>query len=90
MLLRIARTYKIDLATLAGDGGVDYTRRLQGALKDPLFADLDLPTLQTADVATNYPGITEAFLRVNAANREAQLALADRQLQALERPQLLR
>ena len=78
MLLRLARTYKMDVAELAGDGGAEYTTRLQAALRDPMFSDLDLPQLANADVATNYPGITEAFLRLYTAFREEQLALADR------------
>ena len=82
LLLRLARTYKIDIADFAGDGGVEFTARLQAALKDPLFADIDLPALQAADVATNYPGITEAFLRLHTAYREEQSALADRQAQS--------
>lgn len=78
MLLRIVRTYKVDVDALAGDGGTDLVARLQTVLKDPMFADLDLPALQDVDVATNYPAITEAFLRLHAAYREEQLALADR------------
>lgn len=78
LLLRIARTYRIDMADLAGDGGAEFTARLQGLLKDPMFTDLDLPQLQTADVATNYPGFTEAMLRLYTAYQEEQLALADR------------
>jgi predicted transcriptional regulator/DNA-binding XRE family transcriptional regulator len=78
MLLRLARTYKIDMADFAGDGGEESSARLQAALKDPLFADIDLPALQAADVATNFPGITEAFLRLHTAYREEQIALADR------------
>jgi predicted transcriptional regulator len=78
MLLRLARTYKIDMADFAGDGGEESSVRLQAVLKDPLFADIDLPALQAADVATNFPGITEAFLRLHTAYREEQRALADR------------
>jgi predicted transcriptional regulator/transcriptional regulator with XRE-family HTH domain len=77
MLLRLARTYRVDMAEFAGDGGEEHVARLQGVLKDPMFADLDLPQLQNADVATNYPGIAEAFLRLYTAYREEQLALAD-------------
>src|SRR5690606_37927728 len=44
----------------------------------PMFADIDVPTLELGDVATNFPGITEAFLRLHTAYREEQLALADR------------
>ncbi len=78
MLLRLAQTYKLDMAALAAGGGADDTARLQAVLKDPMFADLDLPSLETADVTTNFPGITEALLRLYTAYREEQLALADR------------
>jgi predicted transcriptional regulator/DNA-binding XRE family transcriptional regulator len=78
MLLRLARTYKLDMAEVAGDGGAEQTARLQAVLKDPMFADIDLPTLATDDVAVNYPGITEALLRLYTSYREEHLALADR------------
>lgn len=78
MLLRLARTYKMDIAELAGDGGADHAARLQSALKDPMFADIDLPPLEATDAARNYTGVTEAFLRLYTAYREEQLALADR------------
>lgn len=77
MLLRIARTYRIDMAEFAGDGGAAFTARLQTTLKDPLFADIDIPPLQAADVAINYPGITEAMLRLYTAYHEEQRVLAD-------------
>ena len=78
ILLRLARTYRIDMADFAGDGGEETARRLQAALKDPLFADIDLPALQAADVATNFSGIAEALLRLHTAYREEQTALANR------------
>lgn len=78
MLLRLARTYKIDLSDFAGDAGESFGKRLQEILRDPLFADIDIPALQASDVATNYPGITEALLRLHTAYREEQRALADR------------
>jgi predicted transcriptional regulator/DNA-binding XRE family transcriptional regulator len=78
MLLRLARTYKIDLADLAGDGGADNTARMQSILKEPMFADIDIPTLEISDLAVSYPGMTEAFLRLYTAYREEQLALAER------------
>jgi XRE family transcriptional regulator, fatty acid utilization regulator len=37
-----------------------------------------LPSLDTTDVVTNFPGIAEAFLRLFTAYREEHLALADR------------
>jgi len=77
VLLRLAQTYALDLSALTGDGASDEAARLQGALKDPLFADIDLPSLETGDVSTNFPGITEAFLRLYTAYQEEHLALAD-------------
>lgn len=77
MLLRLARTYKLDMAEVAGDGGTEQTARLHAVLKDPMFADLDLPALASGDVAVNYPGITEALLRLYTSYREEHLALAD-------------
>ena len=77
MLLRLARTYRLDLATLATDGHDDAIARLQTVLKDPIFADIDVPALETTDVVTGFPGITEAFLRLHTAWREENLALAD-------------
>ena len=82
VLLRLAQTYKLDMAQLAGAAGSDETARLQAVLKDPMFADIDLPSLETADITTNFPGITEALLRLYTAYREEQLALADRGAEA--------
>ncbi len=77
LLLRLAQTYDVNLSALA-DNGSDDAVRLRSALKDPLFADIELPTLETADVVTNFPGIAEAFLRLYTAYQEEHLALADR------------
>ena len=82
MLLRLARTYKIDLTDLAGDGGADHTARMQSILKEPMFSDIDIPALEISDLAISYPGMTEAFLRLYTAYREEQLALADRRAPA--------
>lgn len=86
MLLRLARTYKIDLADLAGDGGADHTARMQAILKEPMFADIDIPSLEISDIAIGYPGLAEAFLRLYTAYREEQLALADRRGPGLTGP----
>ena len=76
LLLRLAQTYQIDMSTLA-DTGSDDAVRLQTVLKDPLFADIELPSLETTDVVTNFPGIAEAFLRLYTAYQEEHMALAD-------------
>jgi len=81
LLLRLAQTYQIDMSTLA-DTGTDDAVRLQTVLKDPLFADIELPSLETTDVVTNFPGIAEAFLRLYTAYQEEHMALADRGAEA--------
>jgi predicted transcriptional regulator/transcriptional regulator with XRE-family HTH domain len=81
LLLRLAQTYQIDMSALA-DTGTDDAVRLQTVLKDPLFADIELPSLETTDVVTNFPGIAEAFLRLYTAYQEEHMALADRGAEA--------
>src|SRR5687768_8302051 len=54
LLLRLASTYKIDIARIARDDSADYAARLQAVFKDPMFADIDLPPLDTVDVSNNY------------------------------------
>ena len=79
LLLRLARTYRLEVADLAGEDAEDYARRLTEVLRDPLFADLDLPALEVSDVATSFPGMTEAILRLHTAYaREAQALAAAR------------
>ena len=78
LLLRLSQTYKVDIAVLAGHGVADDAARLQSVLRDPMFADIDLPALEVGDVAGNFPGITEALLRLYTTYQEEQLALADR------------
>ena len=78
LLLRLARTYRLDMASLATDSHDDNIARLLAVLKDPMFGDIDVPALETSDVVTGFPGITEAFLRLHTAYREEHLALADR------------
>lgn len=78
LLLRLARAYRIELASIAGDGGVDQAARLAAVLRDPMFTDIDLAPMDIADVAANYPGIADALLRLHTAWREEQLTLADR------------
>ena len=64
MLLRLSQTYKMDMATLAGDGGSDDAARLQAVLKDPMFGDIDLPTLESTDVTTLRDGFVWRGFRV--------------------------
>ncbi|MBL8770940.1 MAG: DUF2083 domain-containing protein [Phenylobacterium sp.] len=78
LLLRLAQTYKLDMSALAGAGSGEESLRLQAVLKDPMFADIDLPALEVADLTANFPGVAEALLRLYTTYQEEQLALADR------------
>ena len=77
MLLRLARTYRLDVADLASEEGEDYARRINDVLRDPIFADIDLPALEVADLATSFPGVSEALLRLHGAYTREQQALAE-------------
>jgi XRE family transcriptional regulator, fatty acid utilization regulator len=83
LLVKLAKTYRIEMTLLGGDAGSGERARLETALKDPIFDDIDLPAVETGDVVTNFPGITEAFLRLHTAYQEDQLALADRGVEDL-------
>ena len=76
LLLRLARTYRLEVSDLAGEDAEGYSRRLADVLRDPLFADIDLPGIEISDVATSFPGVTEAILRLHTAYQREQLALA--------------
>ncbi len=80
LLLRLARTYKLDLDDLGTDDSQSLTTRLQGILRDPIFADIDLPALEIADLATSFPGVSEALLRLHGAYTKEQQALAEQRV----------
>lgn len=80
LLLRLARIYKVDVADLASEDSEDYARRIGDALRDPIFADIDLPALEVADLATNFPGVSEALLRLHGAYTREQQALAEQRV----------
>ncbi|MDE2562324.1 MAG: DUF2083 domain-containing protein [Sphingomonadales bacterium] len=77
LLLRLARSYKLEISELASEDADDYARRLTDVLRDPIFADIDLPALEVADLATNFPGVSEALLRLHGAYSREQNALAE-------------
>lgn len=78
LLLRLAKSYKFDLAEFAGEDSEDYARRIADVLRDPIFADIDLPALEVADLATSFPGVSEALLRLHSAYTREQRMLAER------------
>ncbi|MGH6785442.1 MAG: helix-turn-helix domain-containing protein, partial [Novosphingobium sp.] len=77
LLLRLARSYKLDIGEFAVEDSAEYARRLAEALRDPLFADIDLPPLEVADLAAGSPGVAEALLRLHGAYTREQRALAE-------------
>jgi len=90
LLLKLATTYRIDIASFAEDGGQEIAARLAAVLREPLFDGVDLPALDVADIAAGYPGFAEALLRLNAAYDETQLELAERRETASSAPSLQR
>lgn len=76
MLLKLATTYRINVADLADEDADETAARLQSTLRDPLFADISIEPLDIDDIATSYPGVAEALLRLHTAFGEEQLALA--------------
>ncbi len=76
LLLRIVRSYQLDITDLAVDDSADHARRLAEVLRDPIFADIDLPALEVADLAASFPGVSEALLRLYGAYTREQAALA--------------
>lgn len=77
LLLRLAKSYKFELADFAGEDHEEYNKRIARVLRDPIFADIDLPPLEVADLATSFPGISEALLRLHGAYTREQQALAE-------------
>jgi predicted transcriptional regulator/transcriptional regulator with XRE-family HTH domain len=80
LLLRLARTYKLDVRDLAAEDGQDYAKRVSDVLRDPIFADIDLPPLEVADLASSFPGVSEALLRLYGAYTREQQALAEQRV----------
>lgn len=78
LLLRLVRSYKVEIGDLAVDEGANHARRLNDVLRDPIFDDIDLPPLEVADLAASFPGVSEALLRLYGAYTREQAALADR------------
>ena len=78
LLLRLAHTYRLDIATLASDRSDEFSARLAAVIRDPMFSDLDLGATEIEDFTNSFPGTAEALLRLYTAYQEGQMALADR------------
>ncbi|WP_170002518.1 helix-turn-helix domain-containing protein [Pseudopontixanthobacter vadosimaris] len=80
MLLKLARTYRLDVTELGAEDSAAYSARVSEALRDPIFADLEVPSLEVADLATSFPSVSEAFLRLHGAYTREQRSLAEQRL----------
>ena len=80
LLLRLARGYQLDVADLAAEDSEAWAKRLGDVLRDPIFAGIDLPALEIADLATSFPGVSEALLRLHGAYVREQRALAEQRI----------
>ncbi len=78
LLLRLGKTYRLDIGSLAGDEDGEVAARLRSTLRDPLFSGLGLTDMEIEDLSNNFPEAAEAILRVYTAYHEGQLALADK------------
>jgi len=76
LLLRLAKSYRFDLAEFAGEDSEEYARRLGTVLRDPLLSDIEVSPLEVADLAASFPGVSEALLRLHGAYAREQQALA--------------
>ncbi len=77
LLLKLAQTYQLDIASLGGGRSEEFSARLGGVLRDPIFADLELSSMDVEDVSRSYPAVSEAVFRLYTAYKEGQMALAD-------------
>ncbi|MDQ2861425.1 MAG: short-chain fatty acyl-CoA regulator family protein [Pseudomonadota bacterium] len=67
VLLRLARTYDIDIRGLSSDNDAAGARDLGEVMADALFRDLAIPRHEIAEVAENAPGIADAIVRLYRA-----------------------
>lgn len=81
LLKRLLKSYNLDFADLVGDDSGDNARRLTDALRDPIFANIDLRENEATDAASNFPGVSEALLRVYGAYQREQRALAEHRVE---------
>lgn len=77
LLVRLAQTYRLDIATLASERSDEFASRLASVIRDPMFSDLDLGATEVEDFSNSFPGTAEALLRLYTAYQDGLMALAD-------------
>ncbi len=67
ILLRLARTYDIDIRALSHEAEAAGARDLSEVLADPLFRDLAIARHEITEVAEGAPGVSDALVRLYRA-----------------------
>ncbi|TWD50734.1 hypothetical protein FB480_106125 [Agrobacterium vitis] len=67
MLLRLAHVYQADFSRFSSSIGSEIINHLRAVLRDPLFKDLDVDSLEIAEVARSFPSLSEALIRLHIA-----------------------
>ena len=81
LLMRLAQTYRVDIAELAAEESAS-RKRFAAIFKDPIFEGIEVPALEIEDLAASFPAAAEAMLRLHGAYEKSQRALADQELAA--------
>ncbi len=71
-LLKLSNVYNLDLRQLTGGDDDRLASDVGKALADPMLRGLDIGRAEIQEFVTASPGIAQAFLRLQAASREAR------------------
>ncbi|MGV6800294.1 MAG: helix-turn-helix domain-containing protein [bacterium] len=79
LLLRMAQTYDLELASFAEEGGDKLFQRLSDAFRDPLFQQMEIRREDLSEMAAGNPVMAEAFTALYSAYRDTATRLAELQ-----------
>jgi hypothetical protein len=74
VLLRLARSYEIDLKSFTAEGEGTGTEDLAEIFADPMFSDIGIPRYELLEVADNAPSVADAISRLYTALVERRQA----------------
>jgi transcriptional regulator with XRE-family HTH domain len=74
VLLRLARSYEIDLKSFTAEGEGTGTEDLAEIFADPMFSDIAIPRYELLEVADNAPSVADAISRLYTALVERRQA----------------
>jgi transcriptional regulator with XRE-family HTH domain len=76
VLLRLARSYEVDLKSFTAEGEGTGTEDLAEIFADPMFSDIGIPRYELLEVADNAPSVADAISRLYTALVERRQAPA--------------